>query len=417
VISGKNGEAAGGQGRGSVRSLLRGNVGGLAGTSFLNDTASEMAYPLLPLFLVGVLGAGPAFLGIVEGIAESTASLVKLGGGFLSDRVGRRKVLVVWGYGIASLIRPLLAAAALPWQVLVIRFTDRVGKGIRSAPRDALLVDSVPPERTGTAFGLHRAADHAGSVLGPLLAAGILLLAPGRLRVVFALTLVPGVLTLLLLLKAVREIPPKGGGAPTVASSTPPTSLRALGPTFPLYLGVLLLFTLGNASDAFLLLRAQDLGVPAAAIPLLWGGFHLSKMVWNVPGGMLADRYRPLPMIVGGWLLYAGVYAGFAAAGTPWQVWALFAIYGLFYGLTESPEKALVAELAPSQLRGRAFGVFHFAVGLGALPASLLFGALWQWKGASTAFAAGAGFALAAALLLPFALRGGASPSNRGPAA
>jgi MFS family permease len=414
VTSGNDGEAAGGQGRGSIRSLLRGNVGGLAGTSLLNDTASEMAYPLLPLFLVGVLGAGPAFLGIVEGIAESTASLVKLGGGFLSDRVGRRKVLVVWGYGIASLIRPLLAAAVLPWQVLVIRFTDRVGKGIRSAPRDALLVDSVPPERTGTAFGLHRAADHAGSVLGPLLATGILLLAPGRLRVVFALTLVPGVLTLLLLLKAVREIPPKGGGPPTVPSSTPPPSLRALGPTFPRYLVVLLLFTLGNASDAFLLLRAQDLGVPAAAIPLLWGGFHLSKMVWNVPGGMLADRYRPLPMIVSGWLLYAGVYAGFAAAGTPWQVWVLFAIYGLFYGLTESPEKALVAQLAPSQLRGRAFGVFHFAVGLGALPASLLFGALWQWRGASTAFAAGAGFALAAALLLPFALRGGTSPSNRG---
>ncbi|MGD8361699.1 MAG: MFS transporter [Gemmatimonadota bacterium] len=392
-------------------------MGGLAGTSLLNDTASEMAYPLLPLFLVGVLGAGPAFLGIVEGIAESTASLVKLGGGFLSDRVGRRKTLVVWGYGIASLIRPLLAAAALPWHVLAIRFTDRVGKGIRSAPRDALLVDSVPPERTGTAFGLHRAADHAGSVLGPLLAAGILLLAPGRLRVVFALTLIPGILTVLLLFKAVREIPPKGGDAPTVGSSTPPTSLRALGPTFPRYLSVLLLFTLGNASDAFLLLRAQDLGVSAAAIPLLWGAFHLSKMVWNVPGGMLADRFRPLPMIVGGWLLYAGVYAGFAAAGTPLQVWVLFGIYGLFYGLTESPEKALVAELAPSQLRGRAFGVFHFAVGLGALPASFLFGVLWQWKGAPTAFAAGAGFALVAALLLPLALRGGPSPLTHGHAA
>jgi MFS family permease len=278
-------------------------------------------------------------------------------------------------------------------------------------------VDSVPPDRRGTAFGLHRAADHAGSVLGPLLAAGILLLAPGRLRVVFALTLVPGVLTLPLLLRGVREIPPEGVGAQTVASSTPPTSLRALGPTFPRYLFVLLLFTLGNASDAFLLLRAQDLGVPAAAIPLLWGGFHLSKMVWNVPGGMMADRYRPLPMIVAGWLLYAGVYAGFAAAGTPWQVWALFGIYGLFYGLTESPEKALVAELAPSHLRGRAFGVFHFSVGLGALPASLLFGALWQWRGASTAFAAGAGFALAAALLLPLALGGTTSPSSRGHAA
>ena len=422
---------------GSLRSLLKGNVGALAGTSFLNDTASEMAYPLLPLFLVGILGAGPAFLGIVEGIAESTASLAKLGGGFLSDRVGRRKILVVWGYGVASLVRPLLALATAPWHVLVVRFTDRIGKGVRSAPRDALLVDSVPPNRKGTAFGLHRAADHAGSVLGPLLAAGLLLLVPDNLRLVFALTALPGLLTVLILVKGVKEVAPEGGrrieeerkgsadpggvtrdpgpagegsrpggrsGLP--APSPQPLTLRALGPSFPRYLFVLLFFTLGNASDAFLLLRAQDLGVPFAALPLLWGAFHVSKMVWNVPGGMLADRFRPAPMILAGWLLYAAVYVGFAAAVAPWQIWALFGVYGLFYGLTESPEKALVAELSPPQLRGRAFGVFHFAVGLGALPASLLFGVLWQWKGAPAAFATGAGFALLAALLLPLALRG-----------
>lgn len=185
-----------------------------------------------------------------------------------------------------------------------------------------------------------------------------------------------------------------------------PLTLRSLGPVFPRYLLVLLLFTLGNASDAFLLLRAQDLGVPIAALPLLWGALHVSKMVWNVPGGMLADRFRPAPMILAGWLLYAAVYAGFAAAATSWQIWALFGVYGLFFGLTESPEKALVAELSPSQLRGRAFGVFHFAIGLGALPASLLFGVLWQWKGPPAAFATGAGFALLAAILLPVALRG-----------
>lgn len=429
---GTGGGRESGRDPGSIPSLLQGNVGGLAGTSLLNDTASEMAYPLLPLFLVGVLGAGPAFLGVVEGIAESTASLAKLAGGFLSDRVGRRKVLVVWGYGVASLVRPLLALASLPWHVLAVRFADRVGKGIRSAPRDALLVESVPPHRKGTAFGLHRAADHAGSVLGPVVASGVLLLAPGGLRLVFALTLLPGLFAVLLLLKRVREVPPEGaqavavgiregrrspdaqkgghgssqadGEAQEVPLSTPST-LRALGPTFPRYLLVLLLFTLGNASDAFLLLRAQDLGVSALAIPLLWGTFHLSKMAWNVPGGMLADRYSPLHMIVGGWLVYAGVYAGFATAGTSWHVWALFGIYGLFYGLTESPEKALVAELAPSPLRGRAFGVFHFAVGLAALPASLLFGILWQWKGAPAAFLVGAGFALLAAILLPLALR------------
>jgi len=430
---------------GSVRSLLKGNVGALAGTSFLNDTASEMAYPLLPLFLVSMLGAGPAFLGIVEGIAESTASLAKLGGGFLSDRMGRRKILVVWGYGVASLVRPLLALAAAPWHVLAVRFTDRLGKGVRSAPRDALLVDSVPPDRRGTAFGLHRAADHAGSVLGPLLAAVILLLAPNNLRLVFALTAIPGILTVLILVRRVREVAPsvtpapKPSPAPTpfpeptpdkdepAAKDEPhaisnethpspetagPATLRSLGPGFPRYLFVLLLFTLGNASDAFLLLRAQELGVPIAALPLLWAAFHLSKMVWNVPGGMLTDRFRPLPMILAGWLLYAGVYAGFAAAAAPWQVWALFGVYGLFFGLTESPEKALVAELAPSQLRGRAFGVFHSAVGLGALPASLLFGVLWQWKGAPAAFAVGAGFALVAALLLPFALWGMSRPAS-----
>ncbi len=419
---------------GSLRSLLRGNVGALAGTSFLNDTASEMAYPLLPLFLVGILGAGPAFLGIVEGIAESTASLAKLGGGFLSDRVGRRKILVVWGYGVAALVRPLLALAAAPWHVLAVRFADRVGKGVRSAPRDALLVDSVPPQRKGTAFGLHRAADHAGSVLGPLLATGLLLIAPDNLRLVFALTAVPGLLTVLILVRGVREVRPAGPPAPgarahggrlgtrrkptdaRAPAAAPPTpdpapdapagSLQELGPAFPRYLAVLLLFTLGNASDAFLLLRAQELGVPLAAIPLLWGALHVSKTAWSIPGGMAADRVRPPVLIMAGWLLYAMVYGGFALADSAWQIWALLALYGLYYGLTESPEKTLVAELAPSHLRARAFGIFHFAVGLGALPASLLFGALWQWKGAPAAFTVGAGFALLSALLLPMALRG-----------
>jgi MFS family permease len=377
-------------------------VGGLAGTSFLNDTASEMAYPVLPLFLVGTLGAGPAMLGLIEGLAESTASLARLGGGVLADRLARRKVLVVWGYGLASLVRPLLAVAAAPWHVLTIRFADRLGKGLRSAPRDALLVESASPRRRGAAFGIHRAADHAGSVLGPLLATGILLLAPGELRLLFALTAIPGVLTVLVLLKGVRESPVMG--VPSGAFHR--LTFASLGPTFPRVLLVLLLFTLGNASDAFLLLRAQELGVPVAGLPILWGVFHLSKTGWSIPGGLLTDRFKPLPLLVCGWILYASVYMGFAVAEAPWQAWILFLVYGLFFGLTESPEKALVAELAPPQFRGRAFGLFHFTVGLAALPASLLFGFLWQWKGSGVAFAAGAGFALLAALLLPLALRG-----------
>ncbi len=385
----------------------------------MNDTASEMAYPLLPVFLVGTLGAGPAFLGVVEGIAETTASLAKLGGGFLSDRLGRRKLLIVWGYGIASLVRPLLALAAAPWHVLPVRFSDRLGKGVRSAPRDALLVDSVDPDRKGTAFGIHRAADHAGSVLGPLLAAGLLLLAPGNLRLVFALTAVPALLTVLILVRGVKEVGPTREQQGDPSLSTPrnprasfpgagPTSeggLRALGPAFPRYLSVLLLFTLGNASDAFLVLRAQELGVSLMALPLLWGAFHLSKMAWNIPGGMLSDRLRPLTLILLGWLVYAMVFAGFAVAAAPLHAWGLFAVYGLFFGLTESPEKALVAELAPSHLRARAFGAFHSVVGLGALPASLLFGFLWQWRGAPTAFGVGAGIALISAGLLPLAFR------------
>jgi len=390
-----------------------------------------MMYPLLPLFLVGSLGAGPAFLGIIEGIAESTASLTKLAGGFLSDRLGRRKVLVGWGYGVAAVIRPLMAIAAAPWHVLAIRFTDRLGKGVRTAPRDALLVESAPEGRTGAAFGLHRAADHAGSVLGPLVATLILFLLPGELRLVFALTAIPGILAVVVVIRGVREIRPgvsdTHSGAPDASASAgledaPETepggtgqeqvTLRDLGPAFPRYLVVMLLFTLGNASDAFLLLRAQDLGVPIVMIPLLWGAFHVSKMLWSVPGGELSDRFRPSRVIVSGWVFYALVYAGFAVADTAWHAWALFLVYGLFYGLTESPEKALVATLSPKPLLARAYGVFHFSVGLAALPASLIFGFLWQVFGASTAFFFGAGVALVAALLLPLALLGSGAPKQ-----
>lgn len=381
----------------SWRALLRGNVLWLSVVSLLNDAASEMIYPLLPLFLVGTLGAGPAFLGLVEGVAEATASVLKLVSGWLSDRVGRRKALVGTGYGIAAAGRPLIALAVAPWQVLLVRFADRVGKGLRTAPRDVLLAESVEPARRGAAFGLHRAADHAGAVVGPLLATGLLLLLPGRLRLVFALAAIPGLLTVLVLWRRVRDVPAAGE---ETAAGPPRVGWRELGPVFPRYLLVLVLFTLGNASDAFLLLRAQQLGVAVALIPLLWSALHLSKMVWSVPGGVLADRFGARGAIVAGWALYAAVYAGFAVAGAAWHVWALFLVYGLFFGLTEAPEKALVAALAPTAARGRAFGAFHFAVGLAALPASVLFGAVWQAFGAPAAFALGASLALVAALLL-----------------
>lgn len=383
----------------SIRAVVRGNVLWLGVVSFFTDFSSEMIYPLLPFFLTQTLGAGPAFLGVVEGVAETTASLFKLASGWFSDKVGKRKPLVLIGYGIASVVRPLIAIVNAPIQVLAIRFSDRVGKGIRTAPRDALLADSVDPAVHGAAFGFHRAADHAGSVLGPLVASAILLAAPGRYRLVFGLAAVPAVISVLILWSRVRE----NTGALATAPKMRFEGLHGFPPEFRSFLFVVVLFTLGNATDAFLLLRAQQLGVGIAMIPLLWAALHVSKMSWSVPGGMLADRAGPRVAIVSGWLLYAVVYAAFAAASTAWHVWALFLVYGLFYGLTESPEKALVAALAPADRRGAAFGAYHFAIGVAALPASVIFGLLWQHYGPATALLTGAGIAFTATLLLLFA--------------
>ncbi|HEY0671351.1 MAG TPA: MFS transporter [Longimicrobiales bacterium] len=365
--------------------------------SLLTDMSSEMIYPLLPIFLTQALGASPAFLGIVEGVAETTSSMLKLASGWFSDRIGRRKPLVLAGYGLASIARPLIAVARAPWHVLAIRFTDRIGKGVRSAPRDVLLADAVPPAQRGAAFGFHRAADHAGAVLGPLLASAILLAAPGRYRLVFALAAIPAALSVLLLWLKVTEaksaiLPPKEQ-LKFEGFAMLPTSLRY-------FLVILTLFTLGNATDAFLLLRAQQLGVPLALIPALWATLHVSKMLSSVPGGLLADRLGARRAILSGWLLYALVYVSFAFAGSAWQVWLLFMIYGLFYGLTEAPEKALIAALARPDARGAAFGAYHFAIGIAALPASVIFGLLWQSYGARTALLTGAVIATAAAVML-----------------
>jgi MFS family permease len=379
-----------------LRYVARGNVLWLGLVSLLTDLSSEMIYPLLPFFLTSLLGAGPAFLGIVEGIAEATASLLKLASGWFSDRIGRRKPLVLIGYGIASIARPLIAIATAPWHVLTIRFADRVGKGIRSAPRDVLLVDSVDPRARGTAFGFHRAADHTGAVIGPLAAAAILLMAPGSYRLVFAIAAIPAVLSVLVLWLKVRET----SSVPNEKTQPVFEGFATLPPPLRMFLVILVLFTLGNATDAFLLLRAQQLGVPLTLIPALWAALHVSKMSWSVPGGMLADRFGARRAIISGWLLYAAVYALFAFATAAWHVWVLFLIYGLFYGLTEAPEKALVAALSTDQRRGAAFGAYHFAIGIAALPASVIFGLLWQHFGASAALGTGAALALLAAAVL-----------------
>lgn len=400
--------------RPSLRSvLLQGNIVWLSLVSLLNDTASEMIYPLLPALLIGTLGAGPAFLGLIEGVAESVSSFLKLGSGWFSDRARRRKPLVVSGYGVAAVARPLIALATLPLHVLVIRFADRIGKGIRTAPRDALLAGSIPADLRGTAFGFHRAADHAGAVLGPLIATGLMLALALEIRSVIALAAVPGAIAVLVLVWKVREIPrpSKPESGVDSAAEVDRSVIDDLGTPFLRYLVVLLIFTLGNATDAFLLLRASDLGVPLALVPLLWGVHHVSKMVWNLVGGVLSDRFGSRGAIMLGWAVYAATYAGFAYATSEAHVWLLFVVYGLFYGLTEAPEKALVARLAPPHRRGAAFGAYHFTIGIAALPASFLFGMLWTLLGARTAFLTGALLAVLAAALLPLAVTTRARPA------
>ena len=380
------------------------NVFALSAVSFLTDVSSEMIYPLLPVFLTTVLGANASFIGAIEGAAESTAALLKLASGWWSDRVQKRKPLVVVGYIIASVVRPLVALATSASQVLLIRVSDRVGKGIRNAPRDALLAESVDPSIRGKAFGVHRAADNAGAVLGPLIAFMLLSWHVAGLRTVFWLAAIPGLISVAVLMLFVREIP-RAVDAPAAA---PPDFTQPLGARFWRVLLVIFLFTLGNSTDAFLLLRANQLGVPVALAPILWVVLHLVKSMSNTPGGALSDRVGRRPLLIAGWLLYAAVYFGFARAGAAWQAWALFAIYGVFFGLTEGSERALVADLVPPDRRGTAFGWYNLAIGLGALPASLLFGLVWDRAGAPAAFVMGAGFALAAAIGMVFAM-----PSNQ----
>jgi MFS family permease len=387
---------------GTDRPRLGRNVMALAAVSFLTDVSSEMIYPLLPVFLTTVLGANASFIGAIEGAAETTAALLKLASGWWSDRVQKRKPLVVWGYTIASVMRPLVAIATSAAQVLLIRVADRVGKGIRNAPRDALIAESVDPSIRGKAFGFHRAADHAGGVVGPLIAFAVLTYHIAELRTVFWLAAIPGLLSVLVVVLAVRDIP-RPATAPHAAG---PDLRQPLGARFWRVLGVIFVFTLGNSTDAFLLLRASQLGVPVALAPILWAALHVVKSAASTPGGALSDRIGRRPTLIMGWILYAAVYLGFARASVPWHAWALFAVYGVFFGLTEGSERALIADLVELERRGTAFGWYNLAIGLGALPASLMFGFVWDHAGAATAFVMGASLALVAAIGLVVATAG-----------
>ena len=388
------------------RALPR-NVFAISLVSLLNDASSEIIYPLLPIFLSSTLGASARAIGTIEGSAESVSSLLKLYAGYLSDRLGKRKLLVVSGYALATLVRPLLAFANSWEQVLAIRLTDRVGKGFRTSPRDAMIADTVEVEQRGIAFGFHRAMDHGGAVIGPLLGYILVFLlvrnrnAPssGEFTKIFLLASVPAVAAVLVAILFMRESPSRKQQVNS-AGEVPKLSLRGFDGNFKRFLLVLALFTLSNSSDSFLILRARNAGISIAAIPLLWAAHHGIKVLSSLFGGDLSDRLGRKRLIVSGWILYAAVYAGFGFVNNKASVWILFLIYGIYFGLAEGAEKALVADLVRPEQRGTAYGLYNLAFGITVLPASILMGTIWDWRGPATAFVVSAALGATAALLL-----------------
>jgi MFS family permease len=378
------------------------NVWSLGWVSLFNDISSEMIYPLLPLFLTQVLGAGVIFVGLIEGIAESVSSFLKLFSGWVSDRFQKRKRLIFFGYALASVTRPFIGLATSAFHVLFLRFFDRIGKGVRSSPRDALLSQSCNENERGKAFGFQRAMDHAGAMIGPLIATFLMIAFTQDLRTIFFLSLVPACLCLWILFRGVTDI------SGTQTSTRRPLTLhwRSWNKKFKYFLLIIVLFTLGNSSDAFLLLRAKDLGVGMALIPILWFFFHLSKTAFSVPGGSLSDRIGRRKVMIMAWTVYGLVYLGFASASKAYHIWFLFLVYGFYYGLAEGTERAWVADLVEESKRGTAYGAYHFCIGMAALPASLLMGLIWKAMGVKWAFSFGAVMSLIAALLAILLLGG-----------
>jgi MFS family permease len=376
-----------------LRGISR-NVLILGLVSFATDASTEMIYPLIPLFLTGVLHAPVAVLGMIEGLAEATASVLRGASGWVSDRVRCRRPLVIGGYGLSALTKPLLALAGAWPLVLVARVLDRFGKGVRGTPRDALIADSSEPEVRGRAFGFHRSADQAGAVLGPLLALPLLALFHQNLRALFVVAFLPaaaGVATLL----AVRET-----GRGTAAAAPPRLRFADVRPELRRFLGAMLLFAVGNSSDMFLILRARDLGLSAADIVVAFAAFNLVYVISAYPAGILSDRIGRERVMAAGLGVFALTYLGFTLAATPVWVWVLLPFYGLYQGLTDGVSRALIADLAPTEHRATVLGFFSMATGLAAFAASGIAGLLWQWRGAPAAFLYGALLAAVAAALL-----------------
>lgn len=383
--------------KGRERFGLPSEVWRLGWVSLLTDMASDAIYPLLPAYIMRLRGGTPFAIGLIEGIAEAANSLFKILSGRRSDRTGARKPLMVAGYTVSSLMRPLMALAAVWWHVLALRFIDRFGKGVRGAPRDAMLASFAPAGKTGRVFGFHRAMDHAGAIAGPLLASAFLWWRPGDYRGLFAATLIPGLIVIAVAL-SVRE--PGVAAVSPKQKPTGPLSWSMLPARTRRLMLVLLLFSLGNSTDAFLLLHLQQQGLDIVWLPITWAALHVVKSACSVAGGLAADRFGTRPPIVLGWAVYAVVYLGFALATSLPMLITLFMVYGLYFGLTEGPERALVAELTPDEVRGTAYGFYNATIGIGVLAASLVFGAVWMLVSPAAAFLLGAALALAAAALL-----------------
>ena len=343
--------------------------------SFFMDISSEMIYPLVPIFLASVLGVNKSLIGLIEGIAESSASLLKVFSGWFSDRIGNRKNLMIAGYAISTLSRPLMATAGTWQRILGARFIDRLGKGIRTAPRDAIIAESSKASHLARSFSFHRSMDTLGAVAGPGLAYLLLQAYTDDYRRVFWLSMIPGIIAVLIIIYCIKEKKKEA-----TQDKTPPTrlSLKAFDWRVKFFILIAALFALGNSSDAFLILRAQQLGISTVMIPVVYLTFNLIYALAGIPAGIAADRFGMKRIILAGFILFAALYYGFAVVTTASGVWALFVCYGIFMGLTEGIQKAYLATIIPSTMKATAFGVFATAVGLAQLPASLIGGLLWD---------------------------------------
>ena len=388
------------------------NVYAFGLTSLLNDTASEMAYWVLPAFLI-TIGTGPATLGLIEGIAESVASFGKLFSGFLTDKVSRRKPVVVFGYTVANVLKPFLAVATAWWHVLVIRFGDRLAKGIRGAPRDVMLAESVDKARLGSAYGLLQAMDSAGAIIGPLIA--FLVMTHGGFRTVFWAAAVPGLASIAVVIRLTRETGENRGpgkdrlqhadnrAAPPALCATPSeAALGSLGWSYYYLLFVVGIFSVGNSSDMFLVLRAQSVGIRTMYAPVLGLVFNVTYTAFSWPAGKLSDVLPRRFLIAAGFAVFAVVYAIFALAPSRAAIWAMMAFYGFYYALTTPVLKGLVVDNAPLNGRGRAFGIFYFVTSVTALLSSVITGELWKHLGPTPPLLMSAALAAAAAGLILF---------------